>query len=229
MNKEDIIYLLKNRKLLLRGIQTARASLFRYVDEEKNRDTILRQLSLPGASEHVGGRSYKEPDTIFHIVDQYKKIRATQIEELRAELNRISCSEACINHLFKCLYSMREPGRSVLLMLYIENTKWDVVCSELEISNGRLGECRRKALKTLLTLRNSTAGDFEKKGEEVLFGTVKQAEKEKKESQVERLKAVSDSLNPLSIEALKKELTNMQEVEGQMSLFGGGNEKWMRD
>lgn len=216
MDKEGVIYLLKNRKMLLRGIQTARASLLRYIEEEKDRDTILRQLSLPGAGEHVGGSCYKEPDTIFHIVDNYKKIRGSQLEELRMELNQIACSEACINHLFKCLYSMREPERSVLLMLYVENMKWDVLCSELGISSEKLNKIRRASLKNLLVLRNNTAGVFEKKGEEVLFETVKQAEEEREE-----LKIVDKEPNPLSIEKLKKGLK--QKIEGQLSLF---EEEW---
>ena len=67
MDKEGAVYLLKNRKMLLCGIQTTRISLLKYIEEEKECDSILRQLSLPGASEeiHLGGKSYKESDTIF--------------------------------------------------------------------------------------------------------------------------------------------------------------------
>ncbi len=223
MDKEGAVYLLKNRKMLLCGIQTTRVSLLKYIKEEKERDSILRQLSLPGASEepHLGGKSYKESDTIFHIVDQYKEIRNRQIEEIRAELNRIAWSEECINQLFRCLYNMKEPHRSVLLMLYVENTKWEVVRSALGISNETLNKLRKQAFHILLSLYNRKEGEFEEKGEEVLFETIRQTKIEReRQKKGESLEKTSENVNPLSIESLKIVLKNMKEVDGQLSLFG---------
>lgn len=223
MDKEGAVYLLKNRKMLLCGIQTTRISLLKYIEEEKECDSILRQLSLPGASEeiHLGGKSYKESDTIFHIVDQYKEIRNHQIEEIRAELNRIAWSEACINQLFRCLYNMKEPHRSILLMLYVEDTKWEVVRSALGISNETLNKLRKQAFHILLSLYNRKEGEFEEKGEGVLFETIRQTQIEReRQKKGESLEKASENVNPLSIEPLKIALKNMKEVDGQLSLFG---------
>lgn len=148
MEQEDLLYILKEHKNIKRGIELSKKRIFSFIETEED---IIRQLVLPGHSE-ITFKNNTNTDKILGIVQMYHQQRKQQIKEFRNVVSFLSMEEECLNKIFICLYKLKEPKRSILILLFIENYTWESICKMLHISSSSLWRIRNEALKDLLDI-----------------------------------------------------------------------------
>lgn len=150
MTEEELVYFLKYHKNIEKSIEVTKRQLFHQI---KDREDIIEHLSLieyEKIGNHNNAKNY--PDKIMEDIKKYGQIKENSKEDWKTISNILTAEKQCLNTIFTCIYQMKEPERSILILLYIENEKWDFICNELYISSTRLWRIRKEALKNLLNI-----------------------------------------------------------------------------
>lgn len=152
LTEEDVFYILQNMECIRNSTEFIEKQAVNLMTAQTE---LIRQLSMPGLSGTREGRTYGKP-RIHDVVENYRSTVKDNLNEAERLVMAVKEEREVLSLVTGRMYTLPEPYRSVLIMLYIKHEKWETICRELVISKTTLKKLRNTAVRGIAAGRTES-------------------------------------------------------------------------